>query len=654
MPNEHIKVPKFEQETKLEKGPKEAPTRFDYYKLMSGIVERAEELMTKEPDLPAERFANFLIYDKRNEAVPTPEQEEIVQKMAQRFADARSDALSYARDVADKVGLEPAKMPKKSLELLEKNCDAKLQFLQDLGFEEPIDPTKFKIHTIHPTAIGVECIDLGDYTTMSGWTPPEAMTTNGFFLHTDFTRGIASKEDKARIEKLNEKIYFLNGENLIELTKKQREQIEIHEIQHHLFSRYFDISKIAELRHAREEIEWRIHALPKLSALERLQKKDVPVEKIEKYRTEFLSFVNQEMKLRKREMKIPSAEYLERRARNELAAYLKMGDYRYVKKHLFGEENYALVENPQYDKMQTLRVRFDKLKEELWRLEAGGVAPKSLYRIFELMPKFNDIIEQLSKIETGVTEKGLKNLLNDEADPKLLLWLKARAEQGGLDIKLMISEIENWCAERLYQIFEKNVEQIGKSDLSLAEEYILRTQSLSDRIPPGFKEVRNHIAGICLENIYNEAKKMDPILASAIKEASYNPYTGNKIETINERIAFADDVVAELRIVWDDFNAAIFEIKTYDSEEARMFMGEIPDPKDGHRLTLHEKLEEAKEELKDLEKIEQELNKMVEGIYKIDKGQSLLAHLTDAGWRELSIREKYKKIRKIFEELKKK
>ncbi len=637
-----LKEPKFEKKIRMEKEPQEKPSRFDYYKLMSGLIGRAEELMMKQPDLPAERFANLLIYDKSNEAPPTPRQEEIIQKMAQRFVDARNDVLSYAAELSERFGGK-SKL-ENPLEILEKNTDAKWRFLRDLGLPSPIDTTKFKIHTVHPTAIGVECEDIEDYAWVSEWTIEEAMTTEGFFTYKDFTCGLKEKFDKARVEKLNQNVYFLNG--VLLKGRKQKKEVQEHEIQHHLFRRYFDTSPMADFRHEREELLWRIDVEPKES--EKLKAKRLASERNE--------LIARELELRKKQ-NMPRARYLylEESARDEFSSYLKEGDYRYDKQSIFGKENYLLVEKPleEFDDIKLLRVKFDILKKELWRLEAGEVNPKNFYKIFEVTSSFDEAKEELSKIDSKISEKGLANLLDDETDINLLFWLKEYiVEKKQFDIKPLILEIENWCVKRLEGILEKNVEDIGSLELALANKYVFETNALTNRASAEINDALGNIAGIYLENTYREVWVMDPILASAIKEANYNPYTGNKIERIDDRIAFAEKVTREAHQVREKFVSLIEQIKSYDFETAAALMGEeIHDPKDGHRLSLREKVEEAEEELDDLKKMNSEFWKIMDEIAEINESEALKL-ISDIG-KGVPLRIRFREARGTLEELKK-
>lgn len=666
------------QEAHFEKaGQKETPTRFDYYKLMTGLIGRAEELMSQKKDLAGEKIVKLLVEDPRNEAKLTPEQVEIVEKMVQRYEDAKNDVLSYTYALADKFGIK--KLPKNPLEILEKNYDAKSQFLLDIGFKSPVDVTKFKINANHPTAIGIECVDINDYAVVSGLSVAESASSSGYFSYKDFSAKVASKSDKMRRKKLNQNIYFLNTISLATMPKKKQQTIN-HEIQHHLFRRYFDISKIAQLRHELEEIAWQVWASPSSRALEYLKGKgfspkikeetkeigeEHPIKsaeeyesKLEKYKEERGSLSDRQYDLAKKEMEIPVAEHLEECGRDELAAYLKEGFFRYGKKFLFGKEDCAFVENPPDAAMKALRFQFDKLKQELWRLEAGNVDPKSLYKIFEIAPNFNAIARELSKINVNISENGLRKLLKDESGPELLRWLKFYVkEQRGFNIKSLASEIGKWVDSGLNKILEKPVGKLGKSDLDAANEYLFRIDVLVDA--PNLKELKDKcdgIAALCLESIYFRAKGMDPVTATVIKEAEYNPHTGKRIETIDERIVFAEDVEAELRPFWKKFTSLISKMANYDKEKAGFFCEELYDLKDGHQLTLREKVTVAEKELEDLRKVEAELSKLSDTIYRIDRGQSLLKFLESAGadeWKKKSIRERYEDVKRVFEELNK-
>jgi hypothetical protein len=628
-----FKESKFEIETKKEKEPQEKSTRFDYYRLMSGLIARAEELMAQKKDLAGEKIVKLLVEDPRNEAQLTPKQIEIIEKMVQRYEDAKHDLLSYVYDLADKFKIR--KLPKNPVEILEKDEEVKLQFLYDVGFKPYLDPSQFKIHFTHPTAIGIECKNFSDYVDISGWSKEVAVWTRGFFTHKDFAGGVRLKEDKERVKKLNEKIYFLNGEVLARYPKEQKKRVEIHEIQHHLFRRYFDTSRIAELCHEREEIRWQI----------------IPQPSKEEVKEKQLSLIAKEAKISQEYAMIPKAEILENLGRNEFAAYLKEGLYRYNKRFLFGEEGYKFVEYPKSDKMWKLRINFDEVKKELWRLEAGETDPKKIYRIFEIMPNFKEIKEGLLQIDSKISKKGLINLLNDEDDVNLLVWLKDYVvEEKHFDIKPLTLEIEKWCAKKLMKILEKNIDTITKSDLDLADKYVLRTGALVGRVNAEIKDTRNKIAAQVLENIYRRVAGMDKILASAIKEARYNPYNGEEIKTIDERIAFAGDLMDELLPVWNEFASLIEKIYYYEPEEAAILCEEMYDPKDGHRLSIWEKRDKAKEELEDLKKMLSEFLRIVSEIEKIDAKQA--NDLMSEFEKERSLRAMFKKARAAIEKLK--
>jgi len=611
------------QEARLEKAEsKETPTRFNYYKLMTGLIGRAEKLMSQKKDLAGEKIVKLLVEDPRNEAKLTLEQVEIVEKMVQRYEDAKNDLLSYTYTLADKFGIK--KLPKNPLEILEKNSAAKLQFLYDVGFKPPLDAMKFKIHFVCPTAIGIECEDVNDFSAIRGRPLAESMLSLGFFTYKDFASGIASERDRRRTEKLNQNIYFLNTTGLNARPEKERRPVVDHEIQHHLFRRYFNISKIAQLRHEVEEIEWQTWAMPSLRALEYLKGKGFSPKmkeenkgigeeylakdaeeyeaKLKKFKEERYSLLGRQAELLKKQEKIPTAGYLEEHGRDEFAAYLKSGSYRYVKKHLFDADNYKFIENPPDAATDALRFQFDKLKQELWRLEAGDVDPKSLYKIFEIAPNFNAIARELSKINAEISKNGLRKLLKDERDPEILRWLKFYVEkQCGFDVKSLASEIGKWVDAGLNSILEKPSDKLGKSEFNLANKYLFKIDALLDA--PNLKDLKDKcdgIAALCLESIFLRANKMDPAIAALIKEAKYNPCTGEYIETIDDRIAFAEDVEVELRPFWEKFNSLIFEMVNHDKEKVKFFhkeMKEMYDVKDGHRLTLREKAEVLEKEL---------------------------------------------------------
>ncbi len=660
-----FKEPKQEigPEKRPEKEPSEAPSRFDYYKLMSGIIGRTEELMSQKKDLAGERIVELLVNDPRNEVKPNAEQIEIIKKMVQRYEDAKFDVLSYTNELIEKFKINKKEIPKNPLELLEKNPDVKLQLLYDLGLKSP-DAAQFKIHIVFPTAIGIECFKLDDYATACGWTASEAATTRGMFVATDFAKSLADDSDKKRASKLNHNIYFLNRtaypSTLLEKIFKKVTPIGMdktitHEIQHHLFARYFDNSRWAEISHALEEISWQLAALPRpesvrVSAGE--AGKEQIIQEIEKERQ---SLIEREAALKKSLGEIPTSKYIEKIALDEFSAYLKAGVYRYKKNSLFGREYYSLVENPRGDDLTSLRIKFDALKRQLWRLEAGGVDPKSLYKIFVATSGFDNVTEQLSKTDAKISVNGLVELLNDESDVELIFWLRDYLKERNRSVKSEL--IEKWAEGSMRrEILGKDADKIGRSDLTLADKYIIRTESVAGRLSPKLKNLRDSIGGKYLENIYNRGKIIDPILASAMKEARYNPYTGEKIENISDRIAFAEDVAVELRGIWEKFITIIQEIRRYDWEAANALTKEMYDIKDGHRLTAREKMEEAEEELKDLKKVWGKLTETVAEIYKLDKdkGYYLASRERDERGNVLSVRKRYKEALQTLEQLKQK